>query len=213
MTAADLATWITPARTTLLIIDMQADFASPDGAAGRDGADLSAVPAALAAARQLAAAARSAGAPVIFVGLETQPETDSAAWRERVRRIGGDAAAEFALCRAGTPGAAFVGPTPTPGEVVIRKTRYSAFHGDELAAVLGASGRDTLVVCGLTTECCVENTVRDAFHRDYHVFLVADACAAYDQAAHAAALKALQHHCAIVTSSDEVALAWRVPEN
>ena len=36
-----------------------------------------------------------------------------------------------------------------------------------------AMGRDTLVVCGLTTECCVAAAVQDAFARDYHVFIAA----------------------------------------
>ena len=81
--ADGLADWLAPGRTALLIIDMQADFASPDGALGKAGVDLSAVPAALAAAERLVAAARAAGTPVIFIGLQTQAELDSAAWRER----------------------------------------------------------------------------------------------------------------------------------
>jgi nicotinamidase-related amidase len=206
--AEGLAEWIAPGRTALVIIDMQVDFASPDGALGQAGVDLGAVPAALAAAQSLAAAARAAGVPVIFVGLMTDPGLDSHAWAERMRRRGGDPDAESGLCRIGTHGAAFVGPQPLAGEPVVPKLRYSGFFGTDLDARLTALGVDTLVVCGLTTECCVDCTVRDAFHLDYHVFLAADACAAYEADLHAGALKALELNCAILAPTADVVAAW-----
>ncbi len=200
--------WIAPKSAALLIIDMQVDFASPEGLMGQWGADLSAVPAALAAAERLAATARKAGAPVVFVGLQTQEALDSAAWSERMRRRGVDADSEQGVCRAGTHGAAFVGPTPQEGEMVIPKLRYSGFFGTPLDAVLSARGIDTLVVAGLTTECCVDCTVRDAFHLDYHVFVARDACAAYEPDLHENALKALDLNCAILVDTDQVCAAW-----
>ena len=201
--------WIAPARTALLVIDMQVDFASPDGALGKVGVDLSAVPAALAAAERLVESARRAGAPVIFVGLQTSADLDSRAWRERMIRRGGDPDADSGLCRIGEPGAAFVGPTPAPGETVVGKIRYSGFFGTTLDAALRAAGADTLVVCGLTTECCVDGTVRDAFNLDYHVFIATDACAAYEADLHAGALKALELNCAILASVDQIQRAWQ----
>ena len=204
-----LADWIAPGRAALVIIDMQVDFASPEGALGRAGVDLSAVPAALAAAERLAAAARAAGAPVLFVGLQTDPGLDSHAWAERMRRRGGDPDAEGGLCRAGTAGAEFVGPTPRDGELVMGKLRYSAFFGTDLDAELTRRGIDTVVVCGLTTECCIDSSVRDAFHLDYHVFVVSDACAAYEPDLHAGALKSLDLNCAILVETDQVVAAWR----
>ena len=206
---AGLASWIAPARTALLIVDMQADFALPDGACGRAGADLSTAPAALDAAERLASAARSAGATVVFIGLMATPGEESAAWNERMRRRGDDPIAVNAVCRAGTPGAAFVGPTPAAGELVVGKQRYSAFHRTRLDVELKARKVDTLVVCGLTTECCVEATVRDAFNLDYHVFVARDACAAYEPDLHAAALKTMEINCAILANVDEIADAWR----
>jgi ureidoacrylate peracid hydrolase len=206
-TADGLAAWIARGRTALLVIDMQVDFASPEGALGQV-VDLSAAPAALAAAERLAAAARAAGVPVVFVGLQTSREADSAAWSERMRRRGGDPDSENGLCREGTIGAAFVGPIPQPGEIVVPKLRYSGFFRTDLDIQLRRLGVDTLVVCGLTTECCVDCTVRDAFHLDYHVFIAADACAAYDPALHDGALQSLELNCAFLTTADEVAAAW-----
>lgn len=204
-----LAAWIDPRRAALLVVDMQADFAARDGAMARAGADLTGLPAALAAAERLAAAARAAGAPVVFAVTETRPETDPQAWREWVRRRGGDPAVELAVCRAGSPGAALVGPAPLPGEPVVLKRRYSAFRDTDLDARLRGMGIDTLVVCGLTTECCVDAAARDAFDLGYHAFVVRDACAAYGAGLHAAALRALELNCAILTDSAAVLAAWR----
>ncbi len=206
--AGGLADWIAPARTALLIIDMQVDFASPDGALGQVGVDMAIVKPALAAAERLATSARAAGVPVVFVGLMTRPGLDSPAWRERTIRRGGSPD-DGALCRAGEQGSDFYGPMPAPGELVIPKTRYSGFFGTTLDAALKARGVDTLVACGLTTECCVDCTVRDAFHLDYHVFVANDACAAYESDLHEGSLKSLELNCAMLASTDEIIGAWR----
>jgi ureidoacrylate peracid hydrolase len=201
--------WIAPARTALLVIDMQVDFANPEGAAGSAGHDLSGVPPALANATRLAEGARAAGVPVIFVRLETSPADDSPAWAERARRRGESPAQALALCRAGTRGAEIVLATQPAKDLVITKHRYSAFVGTALDATLKEQGIDTLVVCGLTTECCVDSTVRDAFHRDYHVFLAADACASYDSALHDATLRSLDLNFAIAVRTEAVVAAWK----
>ncbi len=205
-----LQDWIAPERTALLIIDMQADFVSPDGAAGRWGADLSSVPAAVSAAQRLAEAARSTGVPVIFTGLFTRPETDSPVLLERLRRRGGDPEVEAAICRDGEAGSAFVGPQPGPGELVVRKTRYSAFWETDLDEHLRAIGVDTVVLAGVTTECCVDGTARDAFNLDYHVIVAADACAAYEPDLHVGALKVMDLNTAIVTDTARITTAWGV---
>ncbi|HEY1962292.1 MAG TPA: cysteine hydrolase [Rhizomicrobium sp.] len=203
-----LPEWIARGRTALLVIDMQTDFASRDGAAGLAGHDLSAVPPALGNAARLTASARAAGVPVIFVRLETSPENDSPAWAERARRHGQSPEQALALCRAGTRGADLVLVPALAGDLVVTKHRYSAFMGTSLDAVLKERGIDTLVACGLTTECCVDSTVRDAFHRDYHVFLVGDACASYDSTLHDATLRSLDLNFAIVIRTEEAVAAW-----
>jgi ureidoacrylate peracid hydrolase len=205
---ARLGGWIDPRHTALVIIDTQVDFASPAGAVARSGADLRAIPAALAAASGLALSARRAGSTVVFVRLETRAETDSPAWLERIRRLGGVPEIDAALCRAGTQGADFYGPSPADGDLTVVKHRYSAFFDTPLDALLKARGVDTLVVCGLTTDCCVDSTVRDAFHLDYHVFLAGDACAGYDEPLHDAALASLGRNFAILVGADWVAAAW-----
>ena len=208
--AADgLAAWIAPSRTAVVVIDMQVDFASPDGVLGQYGVDMGVVEPALSAAEKLVASARSAGVPVVFVGLFTSPETDSPAWNERMRRRGGDPETDAALCRVGHVGSEFMGPRPEAGEVVVQKTRYSGFVGTDLHGQLTALGVDTLVMAGLTTECCVDSTARDAFNLDYHVFIAADACGAYEADIHAASLKVMELNSAILTDTAQIADAWK----
>lgn len=204
-----LGAWIAPSRTAVVVIDIQVDFASPGGALGQH-VDMAAVQPAVAAAEHLVEAARAAGAPVVFVGLFTTPETDAPSWKERMRRRGGDPNDESALCREGEAGSAFYGPQPRAGEIIVKKTRYSGFVGTDLDARLKALGVDTLVVAGLTTECCVDSTVRDAFSLDYHVFVAADACAAYEADIHAASLKVMELNSAILTDTAAIAAAWSV---
>lgn len=202
-----LATWIAASRTAVVVIDIQIDFASPDGALGAY-VDMAVVQPAVTAAERLVEAARRAGVPVVFVGLFTSPETDSPTWKERMRRRGGDPDNESALCREGEAGSDFYGPKPLPDELVVKKVRYSGFVGTNLDARLNALGVDTLVVAGLTTECCIDSTVRDAFSLDYHVFVAADACAAYEPEIHAASLKVMELNSAILTDTGQIAAAW-----
>jgi nicotinamidase-related amidase len=203
-----LADWIAPSRTAVVVVDIQVDFASPDGALGQLGVDMGVVAPAVAASERLVDLARKAGAPVVFVGLRTAAALDSPAWRERSRRRGSAPSENSAICRVGQRGSDFVGPTPQPGELVVDKIRYSGFFGTNLNSGLKALGVDTLLVCGLTTECCVDSTVRDAFHLDYHVFIPTDACAAYEPEVHQASLKNLELNCAILVTVDEIEAAW-----
>ena len=198
-----LAHWITPSRTALVLVDMQVDFASPDGVLGKLGFDMTAVQAAVKQSEQLAQVARAANVPLIFVRLLTQGET---AFEREWKFRRGDATS--LLCVEGSPGAAFVGPKPAGGDYVVSKSRYSPFINTRMDESLHAMGRDTLVLCGLTTECCIDATARDAFERDYHVVVAADAVAAYEPDLHSAALKALALNCAALAQTAEIAAAW-----
>jgi nicotinamidase-related amidase len=200
--------WIAPARTALVLIDMQVDFALPDGALGRQGFDMTAPRAAVEKAQSLTEAARRAGVAVVFVRLILRPEDDTPARREyRARRGQGDAL----LCAEGTRGAEFVGPQPQSGDYVVSKTRYSGFTGTRLEESLRAMGRNTLVIAGLTSECCVAATAWDAFERDFQIVIAADAVAAYQPQLHQAALQALNLNCALLFSTQEIASAWSKP--
>jgi nicotinamidase-related amidase len=202
-----LAAMIEPARTALLVIDVQIDFVAPDGPMGSAGVDLSAIPPALARIHPVIAAARVSGTTVGFVRVVTRPETDSDALKLHMARRGLPPEA-VAICRAGTRGADYYQVRPLPGELEVQKTLFSSFVGTRLEEQLRERGIDTLVVVGFTTDCCVDCTVRDAFHRNFSVFIVADACAAYSSSLHYGALESLSANCALLVESDAVLGAW-----
>jgi ureidoacrylate peracid hydrolase len=202
-----LKDWIAPSRTALLLVDCQVDFAAPDGQMARHGYDVSQAQAALRNAALLVAAARKAGVPCLFARLVTRSGDETPVSREWKSRRGHDE--DSLLCREGSKGAEFVGVTPLPGEAIFSKSRYNAFAGTGLDAHVKALKHDTLVIAGLTTECCVDSTARDAFERDYHVFIASDAVAAYEPDLHQGALKALALNCATLASTADILPCWK----
>jgi len=195
-----------PARTALLVIDIQKDFAAPGFAMAAAGMSLPPVEAAIDRAETLVEAARQAGVTPWFVRVLTREETDSRALKRFMTRSG--MAEGMAICRMGTQGAAYHRIAPLPGEPEIGKLLYSAFSGTDLQARLEARGIETLVLCGLTTDCCVDATARDAFHRNFDVFIARDACAAFDAPTHEAALAILATHSASPVETRVIVAAW-----
>jgi nicotinamidase-related amidase len=204
---AALTGMIDPAQTALVVIDVQEDFVGPTGAMARIGVDMSGVAPALDRIVRLIAAARAAGATIAFARVVSSPDTDSTALKLLNARKGRPPQA-IAICREDQTGSAYYRVSPQPGDIEAPKRLFNTFHGTSFDAQLRARGVDTLVVVGFTTDCCVDSTCRDAFHRDYNVFVVSDATDAYAADLHVGALKALQKNCALVTDTASVLAAW-----
>ncbi|WP_157216332.1 cysteine hydrolase family protein [Flavisphingomonas formosensis] len=204
--AQAIAPMIVPEKTALIVVDIQTDFASPAGLLGRHGVDMSVAEPALDNIDRLIAAARKAGAEVAFMRVVTSPETDSNALKtlyERRGMPGGQG-----ICRTDDGGADYYRVKPEPGDIEIEKLMFDSFHGTDLDEQLRGRGIETLVITGISTDCCVDSTARAAFHRDYHVFVVSDACAAFGDDLHYGALNALQKNVAFLVTSDAVIGAW-----
>jgi len=199
------AHWVAPHRTALLLIDCQVDFGAPEGAMAQRGADIGPAQAALTRIAALADVARAAQLRVVFVRLISRPGSDTQVAREAKQRHGDD---QSPVCLEGTHGADFVGVQPMEGEQVVTKTLFSAFYNTGLDKVLHELGVDTLVLAGLTTECCVASSAWDAFERDFHVFIAQDACAAYADDLHQGALDALKLSGAFLAPAADFAAAW-----
>ncbi|MFF2091511.1 cysteine hydrolase family protein [Paenibacillus sp. NPDC058174] len=194
-------------QTALLIVDVQNDFCAADGKMAGFGVDLSTIDPAVDRIERLATSARRSGVPVIFIRLVTMPETDSKALLALYARqgIGPEGAA---VCRKDTAGADYYRVFPQPGDRIVDKQRYSGFADTNLQLMLSAAGIVSLVVTGVTTECCVDSTVRDGFMRDYEVFVASDACAAYEPDLHEASLKSLGLNFATLLTTEEVLAGW-----
>ena len=93
---------------------------------------------------------------------------------------------------------------PEPGDPVIEKYCYGAFHGTPLAQTLQFLKVETLVVTGTVTQICVEETARQAFHHGYPTTLVSDAVSSFAPDLHAATLKNFASKFGWVSTAAEV---------
>jgi len=210
---------VDPARTALVIIDMQRDFLEPGGFGEALGNDVRRLASAIAPCRNLLAAARRDGMLVIHTreghlpDLSDAPPAKIARGRARLR-IGDDGPMGRILVR-GEPGHAIVPSlAPVDGEVVIDKPGKGAFYATPLQQVLVARGIENLIVCGVTTEVCVHTTVREANDRGYRCVVPQDACASYFPEFHSAAIAMIKAQGGIfgwVSDSARVLAALRVP--
>ncbi|WP_420130943.1 cysteine hydrolase family protein [Rhodopseudomonas sp.] len=181
------------ATTALLIIDMQRDFLEPGGFGETLGNDVSQLARAVPPIAAVLAAARRMGLPVIHTREGHLPDLSDAPPAKVARgapslRIGDPGPMGRILIR-GEPGHDIVAELyPRGDEIVIDKPGKGAFYATELGDVLQKYGIDTLLVCGVTTEVCVNTTVREANDRGYRCVVIADGCASYFPEFHAAGL-------------------------
>jgi nicotinamidase-related amidase len=204
---AALPPMLDPARAALLVIDVQNDFVGPTGRMAQIGLDMSRIEPAIDRIQTMITAARTAGAPVAYARVMTTAEADSDALKLlNIRK--GRAPGAIGICREDQPGSDYYRMAPQPGDIEVKKRLFDSFHGTDFEADLRARGIDTLVICGFTTDCCVESTARTAFHCDFNVFVVSDACDAYQSDLHVSALKAMQKNVALLTTAAAVTEAW-----
>lgn len=199
-----------PDRTALLVVDVQRDFADPRMLTWLDKADQSRVAAAVDRTAALVERARSAGVPVVWVALEQRLSEpwESSRWLRGLLDSPPEALPDREPCVAASPGADWFRVAPEPGEAVIVKRRYSGFLGTRLEQTLADWGITWVVVCGLTTDCCVDSTARDAFQLGFRAVVPSDATAAYEEHRSRGALAALAKHAALVATVDAVAATW-----
>ncbi|UMG93685.1 isochorismatase family cysteine hydrolase [Nocardioides sp. TF02-7] len=197
---------LTKDRTALLVVDMQNGFLDAEGSMARIGMPHEALTPALPGSERLVAAAREAGVPVIYTRYVYQPGYVDGGLlpNELVPQM-----AEVQALVDGTWDAEIVPSLkPGPGEVVIDKSRPSSFYGTQLEPVLTSQDIRTLVICGVTTNICVETTARDAGQRDYRVHVVSDAVAEYDPTRNEVALGTIGFAFGWLATTDEVVAAW-----
>ncbi len=192
-----------PAQTALIVIDMQRDFIEDGGFGAALGNDVRLLQAIVPTTARLIAGARAAGVPVIHTRECHRPDLSDCPPAKRLRgtpaaRIG-DAGAMGRILIAGEPGADIVPElAPLPGETVIDKPGKGAFYATPLADVLAGLGTRTLLFAGVTTEVCVQTTMREANDRGFECLLVEDATESYFPAFKAATLAMIRAQGAIV---------------
>lgn len=182
-----------PASTALLVIDMQRDFLDFDGMSAADGEDIAELRKIIPAVQTLTAAARSTGVRVIHTREGYAPDLSDVSRAKADRDSVSQPGPLGRFLIRGEPGHDFAaGFEPRPGEPVIDKAGFGAFYGTELEPLLGDVGVTHLVVCGITTQCCVHSTLREAVDRGFYCLTVADGCAAFEPSVHDAVLTIIQ---------------------
>ena len=170
--------------TALVIIDMQRDFLEPGGFGETLGNDVSQLARAVAPCADVLRAARAAGILVVHTREGHLPDLSDAppAKIERgapSKRIGDPGPMGRILIRGEAGHDIIPALYPLDDEIVIDKPGKGAFYATGLGDLLQKYGIDNLLVCGVTTEVCVNTTVREANDRGYRCVVLADCCASY----------------------------------
>lgn len=188
---ASRADWaLDPARCALLVHDMQAYFldAFPAQCSPREPL--------IANVAALVTACREAGIPVIYTAQNGEQDPRDRGlqgdlWGPGMRAVPEHEAVAEAVA-------------PAPGDHVLVKHRYSAFQRSNLATLLRARGRDQLLICGVYAHIGCQATAFEAFQRDIHPFLIADAVADFSRDWHDAALRIVADCSGVVLPTAQV---------
>ncbi len=183
-------------EAAVVVVDVQRGFADPELLPWVPADSIGEISVAIDRTNRLVDAARAAGVPVVWVrlvqhGANPWPASD---W---FRGYEGD---EHGPCVAGTGSEDWYDVEPTPGELVVDKHRYNGFLGTPLESMLRAMGVTWFVACGLSTECCVESTVRGGFELGFRAVVASDACAAWPPELHTGSLRSMAANYALVTN-------------
>ncbi len=173
-----------PKTTALLIIDMQRDFVMPGGFGEALGNDVTPLQATIAPTKRVLEAARKKGMLVIHTREGHRPDLTDCPPTKLVRGRGktriGDAGPMGRILVRGEIGHDIVPELyPAPGEPVIDKPGKGAFYATDLELILRDRGIKTLIVCGVTTEVCVNTSVREANDRGYECVVLSDCVGSY----------------------------------
>jgi nicotinamidase-related amidase len=182
-----------PARTALVVIDMQKDFLYPGGYGDFLGNDVTLLQRTIAPIQALLAAARGLGMTVIHTreghlpDLSDCPPTKLTRWPSGSRI--GDMGPMGRILIRGEEGHGIIDEVaPVAGETVIDKPGKDAFYATDLEAQLRAQGIENLLVTGVTTDVCCSATTIAANDRGFNAMVVADGVASYSPERHAAVL-------------------------
>lgn len=195
-------TKLDPGDTALLVVDMQ-NFYMKEGAASY----CPHAQAIVGNVNRLADAVRRFGSPVIWL----RNVTNSAAFKTWTRHYGRMTEAYIdlrkrELAKDGDGFQFWHEMDVRDRDRKVEKTRYSAFipGASNLETILREYSADTLIICGVATNVCVESTARDAMMMNYSTVIIEDACAANTPEAHAASLNTLYRNFGDVQTTDQI---------
>ena len=173
-----------PRTTALAMIDFQRDFVYPGGFGEALGNDTSLLMKAVPPAEKVLKAVREKGIFVVHTREGHRPDLSDLAEAKKERghlKTGiGDKGPMGRILVRGEYGHDIVDELrPLPGEPVVDKPGKGAFYATDLDTILKTRGIRSLIVCGVTTEVCVNTTVREANDRGYDAVVLSDCVGSY----------------------------------
>ena len=182
-----------PATTALLCIDFQRDFVETGGFGESLGNDVSRLRTAIEPTRAVLGAFRAMGSTIIHTREGHRADLTDLFPAKRDRgnpslRIGEEGPMGRLLVRGSRDHAIIPELAPAVGEVVLDKPGKDSFYATDLETILRARGITQLVVTGVTTEVCVQSTVRAANDRGFECLILSDCTASYFPEFHESAL-------------------------
>ena len=180
--------------TVLIVIDMQRDFLADDGCLPKmfkwDNSPLRAV---VPNVRSILEAARDAGLLVVHTREGYLPDgSDVTPAKREMGYVGAPGPYGPYLVRGSAGHDFLAGFEPAAGELVVDKAAFNAFHNTQLGETLADRAISHLLITGVTTQCCVHSTLRDAVDRGYLCLTVSDGCGALKQEWHDATMTIIQ---------------------
>ena len=178
-----------PAQTALLLIDMQLDFLDPHGMCGVLGEPIDNLRSIVPTAKEVLAAVRDGGMSVVHTREGYAPDLADMHALKRKRFAGVNAGPLGRFLIRGEPGQDIIPElSPRENETVIDKPGFGAFYCTDLEEILKARSISHLLLAGVTTQCCVHSTLREAVDRGFACLTLSDCCAAFDPTQHDAAI-------------------------
>lgn len=177
------------AKTAVIVVDMQNDFAAKGGLVNRLGFDIQPIVATIRPIAEVLASARAEKLKIVYLKMGFRPDLSDLGSPDSPNSLGHLRAGVGKTVRApnGAESRILIRDTwntdvlselkPHPSDVVIYKSRYSGFYNTELDATLKRHAIRNLIITGCTTSICVESTVRDAMFRDYRCVVLRDCVA------------------------------------
>jgi gluconolactonase len=196
---------IDPARSALIIQDMQNDVVMEGGAFASSGSPQHARDQnVIENIRRLAEACRARGVMIIHVWFIVEPGAPGLTLNAPLFEGVVD---HNAMVRGGWGAAPVAGLEPRPGDHIVEKMRMSAFEGSKLETILRSGGRDTIIDTGAWTNMSIEHTARTAADKGYFVIVPEDCCSTMNADWHRASIEYAMQNVATVTKASELIAA------
>ena len=171
-------------RTAVIVVDMQNAFVSKGGMFDTFGWDISAAEGVIENNKKIIQAARQAGSRIVFLKMSYDPDysnsggPESPNWHKELGLVMMKKNPEYwgkFVTKGSWDEEICDELKPEPGDIVVRKQRYSGFAGTNLDLILKTYNMKYCIYTGVATNVCVESTLRDGFFLDYWPVIISDA--------------------------------------